>query len=208
MLEGAVARILNQILEKYVTDIDFGNLNVGIFSGQVQLTDLKIKPEALYELQLPIEVTAGTIGKIWLKIPWTALWQEQIVISIEDVLIVSEPVVNGHEFDAEINKTLLRAMKKKLLDDVHLLGGPSSFAQHLITNLLNRLQLTVSNADPKSENSHYLVKLDALSTYWNHDAKLGKWNLPSDYYAWKNAMSLSLQSYKMNDEEFDFGKQN
>ena len=47
MLEGAVARILNRFLGKYVVDFDTENLNVGIFSGQVQLTDLKLKPEAL-----------------------------------------------------------------------------------------------------------------------------------------------------------------
>lgn len=47
MLEGAVARVLNQILGKYVQDLDTENLNVGIFSGLVQLTDLKLKTEAL-----------------------------------------------------------------------------------------------------------------------------------------------------------------
>lgn len=47
MLEGAVARILNQLLGKYVVDLDTENLNVGIFSGLVQLNELKLKPEAL-----------------------------------------------------------------------------------------------------------------------------------------------------------------
>lgn len=47
MLEGAVARLLNQLLGKYVVDLDTENLNVGIFSGHVQLTDLKLKTEAL-----------------------------------------------------------------------------------------------------------------------------------------------------------------
>lgn len=56
MLEGAVARVLNQLLGKYVVDLDTENLNVGIFSGQVQLTDLKLKPEALVSLPMtPLE---------------------------------------------------------------------------------------------------------------------------------------------------------
>lgn len=42
-----MARILNQLLGKYVVDLDTENLNVGIFSGLVQLTDLKLKTEAL-----------------------------------------------------------------------------------------------------------------------------------------------------------------
>lgn len=47
MLEGTVARILNQLLGKYVQDLDTENLNVGIFSGTAQLSELKLKPEAL-----------------------------------------------------------------------------------------------------------------------------------------------------------------
>lgn len=47
MFEGAVAGILNRLLGKYVQDLDTENLNVGIFSGNVNLTDLKLKPEAL-----------------------------------------------------------------------------------------------------------------------------------------------------------------
>lgn len=47
MLEGVVARLLNRWLGKYVLDLDTENLNVGIFSGQVQLTELRLKPEAL-----------------------------------------------------------------------------------------------------------------------------------------------------------------
>lgn len=47
MLESAVARLLNQLLGKYIVDLDTENFNVGIFSGQVQLTDLKLKTEAL-----------------------------------------------------------------------------------------------------------------------------------------------------------------
>ena len=51
MLEGAVARLLNHLLGKYVVDLDTENLNVGIFSGHVQLTDLKLKTEALVSIR-------------------------------------------------------------------------------------------------------------------------------------------------------------
>lgn len=50
MFEGVVAGILNRFLGKYVQDLDTENFNVGIFSGNVQLTDLKLKPEALVSL--------------------------------------------------------------------------------------------------------------------------------------------------------------
>ncbi|XP_072395854.1 intermembrane lipid transfer protein VPS13A-like [Diabrotica undecimpunctata] len=244
MLEGAVARLLNQLLGKYVVDLDAENLNVGIFSGQVQLTDLKLKPEALYELDLPIEVRAGTIGKIWLQIPWTSLWNQPIVVNIEDLHIIAGPIVTNEPFDAEKNKRLARASKKKALanlDNHEILGGPTSFSEHLISNILNYFQLNIANIhiryednyslktpvaaglcigsitaestnskwrpskyDKNAETCYYLVKLDAFSIYWNTDASLKKWDLPSQYYQWRNTMAASLQNYSMNEEEFNF----
>jgi hypothetical protein len=47
MFEGVVATILNRYLGKYIQDLDTENLNVGIFSGDVQMTELRLKPEAL-----------------------------------------------------------------------------------------------------------------------------------------------------------------
>jgi N-terminal region of Chorein or VPS13 len=47
MFKSSVAWVLNKYLGKYVQDLDTENLNVGIFNGEVQLHDLKLKPEAL-----------------------------------------------------------------------------------------------------------------------------------------------------------------
>lgn len=50
MFEGAVAAILNRFLGKYVEDLDTEDFNVGIFSGDTYLTDLRLKPEALVNI--------------------------------------------------------------------------------------------------------------------------------------------------------------
>lgn len=47
MFEGVVASLLNRYLGKYIEDLDPETLNVGIFSGNVTLTNLKVKTEAL-----------------------------------------------------------------------------------------------------------------------------------------------------------------
>lgn len=47
MFEGLVASILNKWLGKYVEDLDTEQFNIGIFSGEVKLYNLKLKPEAL-----------------------------------------------------------------------------------------------------------------------------------------------------------------
>ncbi|KAJ8960584.1 hypothetical protein NQ318_013873 [Aromia moschata] len=214
---------------------------VGNLNGETYLALLQNK----YELNLPIEVKAGTIGKVWLKIPWSSLWNQPIVLNMEDLHIVVGPVVTDDPFDPEKNKRLTRAAKKKALEDLdtesHILGGPSSFSEHLVSNILNYLQLNITNVhvryedarswktplaaglcigsitaettnskwkptkyDNHSDVCHYLIKIEAFSIYWNSDVKQKTWDLPCQYYQWRNAMSSSLQNYSINDEEFDF----
>lgn len=42
-----MAAFLNRLLGRYVEDLDTEQFNVGIFSGETYLTDLKLRPEAL-----------------------------------------------------------------------------------------------------------------------------------------------------------------
>lgn len=60
--------------------------------------------------------------------------------------------------------------------------------------------------DKNAEVCHYLLKVEALSLYWNSNSNLKKWDLPSQYYQWRNAMATSFQNYSYNNEEFNFGK--
>src|ERR1700733_1453704 len=56
MFESVVATVLNNVLGKYVSNLEQNQLNVGIFSGNVVLHGLKLKKEALEALNLPIDV--------------------------------------------------------------------------------------------------------------------------------------------------------
>ncbi|XP_068633837.1 intermembrane lipid transfer protein VPS13A-like [Battus philenor] len=157
MFEGAVAGILNRLLGKYVQDLDTENLNVGIFSGNVNLTDLKLKPEALYELDLPIDVKIGTIGRISLQIPWSGLYTNPVVVNIEDVLLLVGPAISNSYFDPERERRLTRAAKRKILQDLEaeseILKGPQNFFENLFTAIVNNIQIYVRNVHVRYEDS-------------------------------------------------------
>lgn len=70
-----------------------------------------------YELDLPIEVKVGTIGKISLNIPWSGLYTQSVVVTVEDVYIIAGPVVS-REYDPGKEKRLDRASKRKKLEDL------------------------------------------------------------------------------------------
>lgn len=158
MFEGVVAHLLNKYLGKYIKDLDSENLNVGIFNGTVQLTDLKLKAEALYELELPINVKAGCIGKVSIDIPWLSLSSEPVLIHVEDVLILAGPVTD-EPYDAEKERLLARARKLRRLElmEEPLAGNdidkPRGFFENLIGTIVNNVQISVQNVHIRYEDT-------------------------------------------------------
>lgn len=68
MFEAQVAFYLNQYLGKYLTGLDAESLKISVWAGDVQLSNLSLKPEALADLELPVTVKAGLLGKLTLKV--------------------------------------------------------------------------------------------------------------------------------------------
>ncbi len=71
VLEAQVAYYLNFYLGKYVHGIDAESLRISVWKGDVELRNLALKPEALQELDLPITVKAGLLGRLTLKVGLT-----------------------------------------------------------------------------------------------------------------------------------------
>ena len=67
MFEAQVAYYLNNYLGKYVYGLDQQSLKISVFKGDVVLRNLKLKPEALADLDLPITVKSGLVGSLTLK---------------------------------------------------------------------------------------------------------------------------------------------
>ncbi len=68
VLEGLVSGILVKYLGDYVVGLQAENLRLGIFSGDVSLSNLELNPNALDELQIPVRVKSGFLGKNALRI--------------------------------------------------------------------------------------------------------------------------------------------
>lgn len=89
MLESVLSGVLNRFLSAYVSllktfveeycahtkttqveSLDTRQLNVGIWSGDVKLRNLRLKKEALDKFRLPVDVVEGYLGDLTLSIPW------------------------------------------------------------------------------------------------------------------------------------------
>ncbi len=68
MFESQVAYYLDRYLGRYVSGLDAAALRISVWSGDIALSNLALKPEALEELGLPVTVVSGVLGKLTLKV--------------------------------------------------------------------------------------------------------------------------------------------
>ncbi|XP_073974267.1 vacuolar protein sorting 13D isoform X3 [Rhodnius prolixus] len=92
MLEGLVAWVINNYLGKYVENLNTDQLSIGLLQGAVELENLPLKKDSLRQIGLPVEVRAGLIGKVKLKIPVSQITSAPWEIYMDQLYIVVGPV--------------------------------------------------------------------------------------------------------------------
>lgn len=157
MLESLVANILNRTLGAYVENFDPNQLNIGIWSGDVTLSNLKLKPESLDKLDLPINLKCGHLANLTMQIPWSNLKSKPVKIQIEDCYILATAKLqNSKAYEDEDDR--LQRIKRQKLDNLELLSSQSndsldesdqlknqSFTESLIAKVIDNLQVTIKN---------------------------------------------------------------
>lgn len=170
MLESLVAGVLNRTLGSYVENFDPNQLNIGIWSGDVKLRNLKLKKESLDKLNLPIELKCGHLGQLTLQIPWSNLKGLPVKVLVEDVYLLAagripESINIEEDAQRELN------VKKQKLESLEVIQTQrdqieveskeknQSFIESLTTKIIDNLQVTIKNIHFRYEDE------DAFSKY-------------------------------------------
>jgi vacuolar protein sorting-associated protein 13A/C len=165
MLEGLVANLLNRFLGMYVQNFDAKQLNVGIWSGDVKLTNLELRREALDQMHLPLNVVEGHVGQLTLSIPWSNLRGKPVKVNIEDVFLLAAPREDA-DFNAEDQEKRDHAVKMEKLDSAELLKERNTegmsqeeqkksqtFTASLVTAIVDNVQVSIKNIHIRYEDS-------------------------------------------------------
>nr|XP_015199111.1 PREDICTED: vacuolar protein sorting-associated protein 13C isoform X5 [Lepisosteus oculatus] len=115
VFESLVSDLLNRFIGDYVENLDKSQLKIGIWGGNVVLENLKVKENALSELDVPFKVKAGQIGKLTLKIPWKNLYSEAVVATLEGLYLLVVPGATVKYDAAKEEKYTQEAKQKELL---------------------------------------------------------------------------------------------
>eukprot|EP00884_Botryococcus_braunii_P010315 jgi/Botrbrau1/19285/Bobra.0073s0028.1 len=172
MFENQVAFYLNRYLGTYVYGVDPQSLKISVLKGDVVLHNLRLKPEALADLNLPITVKAGLLGTLTLKVPWANLGGSPVIVEIDRLYILATP----GEFDptkqpsnlSELGEGELELKEKRVRDaetawehtrekaggnapDASASGG--GMFRGLIDRIIGNLQMNITNIHVRYEDA-------------------------------------------------------
>jgi len=162
MLEEQLAFYLEKYLGNYVKGLSKEALKVSVWQGNVELTNMQLKPEALNALKLPIKVKAGFLGSVKLKVPWSRLGQEPVVVELDRIFILAEPSTNVEGGDAdsvqEAKNSHVRDEEEKLVvtkQDAKKKeeASNSSWLGSLIGTVIGNLKLSITNIHIRYEDT-------------------------------------------------------
>ncbi|GAB2273666.1 hypothetical protein Dimus_008448 [Dionaea muscipula] len=159
MLEDQVAYLLQRYLGNYVKGLSKEALKISVWKGDVELTNMQLKPEALNSLQLPIKVKAGFLGSVKLKVPWSRLGQDPVLVYLDRIFVLAGPAtqVGGCNEAAvqEAKRNLIRDMEMKLLEKAQHLKTEvnKSWLGSLIDTIIGNLKLSISNIHIRYEDT-------------------------------------------------------
>ncbi len=91
MFEKLICQVLNKVLGDFIENIDPAQLDISVLSGEVNLTNMKIKNTIFEAMPFPFQLGFGQIGSIHLKIPLWNLANSPLVIDIRDVFAIVTP---------------------------------------------------------------------------------------------------------------------
>eukprot|EP00940_MAST-03C_sp_MAST-3C-sp2_P003297 g3297.t1 len=92
MLQSVVLSVVKSYFGEFLEDIDAEKLQLGLWSGDLELKDCRLNPLALEKFDLPFRVLEGSVGTLHLHIPWRSLSSESVVIRLENILVLAKPL--------------------------------------------------------------------------------------------------------------------
>lgn len=92
MFEKILERILLTYFGKFISGFDKNNLSLGVWSGNIVIENVSLKPDIINLLELPVTLKFSSLGRMILKVPWNKLSSSPVEVILEDILIVLNPL--------------------------------------------------------------------------------------------------------------------
>lgn len=114
MAQKLLLNVLVQVLGEFVEGLSEENLKLGVWSGKIVLQNLELNRKSIQKLNLPVTVTYGSVKKVEVVIPWTALESQPVKIDISGICLQVGPVVVSDLDPVHVSERALANKRHKL----------------------------------------------------------------------------------------------
>jgi hypothetical protein len=113
-IANIAAKFASKYLGEYFDGVEKKNIEASLIGGETIFKGLTLKPSALDQFNLPVEIKEGTLAKLVLKIPWTSLGSEPTIVRIEEFFITLGPKPRSSQTAAKSDEMALNRKKQRL----------------------------------------------------------------------------------------------
>lgn len=169
MAKKLLLDVLVNVLGTYVEGLSSDNMRVGVWSGKIEMSNLKMKSTALDKLNLPITISHGSLRYLKLKIPWSQLESKPVSVVIDGVYLQCGPLDVASLTADDLRQRVLTSKRDRLQAamqailssgsddssraDVNETAKQASYIQQLTTKILGNIEVTLTNVHIRYEDS-------------------------------------------------------
>ena len=142
-LESYITPFLTAYLNKFIQNLTPEDLKLSIWGGDVVLTNLKLRLDALETLaKLPFSIQSGHIHELRIHIPWLALGSESVKVTIStiEISLQLQDKEDRNHTDATSASSIQQSSAPPPEQE-----APPGYIESLLMKIKNNLSLTISN---------------------------------------------------------------
>lgn len=161
MFEGVITGVLNQFLGQFLEGFNTNDLKLSIWSGNVDLNNVRIKSSGLDFLNLPIEIKSGYVSKLFINANWRKLTSQPVRVIIDGVYA---SVQTRKNFNIDQKQALEAAIKNKIAalkanEDIKLQLELQKYIQHQHKQQNNNSSDNDDKQEQQSAAARYISKI-------------------------------------------------
>ena len=151
MIRKHIIRVLNETLGGFIEEVTADSLTASVRSGKASLENVRVRPECMQEMGLPVTLNAGTIGSIEIDIPLTALRSKPIVVTIKDVLVSLSPNPEVNVKRVMLKKQIIK-WNRLVADDTDPIDMNSKLGR-LVGKIIDNIVIVIEDVHIRMEDT-------------------------------------------------------
>jgi len=165
MFEALLEKILLSHFGRFLSGLDRTNIHLGVWSGNLIIENVGLKPEVIEMLELPLHLRFSHIEKFQVNVPWSKISQQSVEIFIQNVfVIVTQKSRNDWKLEFYkhelIEQFLRKTLEEFLINKAKIIAGKDN-------NSTN-----VSIANNNNNNNNMLISVDKQGIFDRLIAKI------------------------------------